>query len=50
MFGVDIGIDKCILMGGGLGGGSFDVVIVLVVFNYLWGVGFDEDVLVELGC
>lgn len=47
--GVDISIDKCLLMGGGLGGGFFNVVIVLVVFNYLWGCGFLEDELVIFG-
>lgn len=34
--GVDISIEKCFFMGGGLGGGLFNVVIVLVVFNYFW--------------
>ena len=47
--GVDIGIEKCIPMGGGFGGGSSDAATVLVVLNRLWGVGWDEDALAALG-
>lgn len=34
--GVNISIDKCLSMGGGFGGGLFNVVMVLVVLNYFW--------------
>lgn len=36
-------------MGGGIGGGLFNVVIILVVFNYYWYCKFSIDELVELG-
>lgn len=49
MLGADIGIDKRIPMGGGLGGGSSDAATVLVALNHLWGAGLDEDALAELG-
>ncbi|WP_049621867.1 4-(cytidine 5'-diphospho)-2-C-methyl-D-erythritol kinase [Frateuria defendens] len=47
--GADIGIDKRIPMGGGLGGGSSDAATVLVALNHLWGCGLDEDALAGLG-
>ncbi|MGA0585965.1 4-(cytidine 5'-diphospho)-2-C-methyl-D-erythritol kinase [Dyella sp. KRB-257] len=47
--GADIGIDKRIPMGGGLGGGSSDAATVLVALNHLWGAGLDEDALAGLG-
>lgn len=34
--GVNISIDKCLSMGGGFGGGLFNVATVLVVLNYFW--------------
>lgn len=47
--GADIGIEKRIPMGGGLGGGSSDAATVLVALNHLWATGLDEDQLAELG-
>ncbi|MGN6381673.1 MAG: 4-(cytidine 5'-diphospho)-2-C-methyl-D-erythritol kinase [Dyella sp.] len=47
--GADIGIDKRIPMGGGLGGGSSDAATVLVALNHLWRAGLDEDALAKLG-
>lgn len=47
--GVVILLDKCFFMGGGIGGGLLNVVIMLVVFNYFWNIGLSEDELVEFG-
>jgi 4-diphosphocytidyl-2-C-methyl-D-erythritol kinase len=47
--GADIGIDKRIPLGGGLGGGSSDAATTLVALNEIWGTGLDEDALAELG-
>lgn len=35
--GVYISLEKCFFMGGGIGGGLFNVVIILVVLNVFWG-------------
>lgn len=47
--GVDIGIDKNIPLGGGLGGGSSDAATTLLVLNRLWNCGFSRKELMALG-
>ncbi|SKC21634.1 4-diphosphocytidyl-2-C-methyl-D-erythritol kinase [Kosakonia radicincitans] len=47
--GADIAIDKCLQMGGGLGGGSSNAATVLVALNHLWGCQLSVDELAALG-
>jgi 4-diphosphocytidyl-2-C-methyl-D-erythritol kinase len=47
--GVTIYNDKCLPVGGGLGGGSSDAATTLVVLNRLWELGLDIKELAELG-
>jgi len=47
--GVDIGINKILPMGGGLGGGSSDAATVLVALNELWDTGLGQQALMDLG-
>ncbi|MEE9351437.1 MAG: 4-(cytidine 5'-diphospho)-2-C-methyl-D-erythritol kinase [Thiotrichaceae bacterium] len=47
--GVDVGVDKILPMGGGLGGGSSDAATVLLGCNQLWKCGLSRNELAEMG-
>ena len=47
--GATIALDKCLPMGGGLGGGSSDAATVLLALNQLWQTGLDRAALQQLG-
>ena len=48
-WGADIGVEKRIPMGGGLGGGSSDAASVLIALNRIWGCGLSRQRLQEIG-
>jgi 4-diphosphocytidyl-2-C-methyl-D-erythritol kinase len=47
--GVDITVEKCIPMGGGLGGGSSDAATTLIALNRLWSLCLPRPRLMQLG-
>lgn len=47
--GATIHLDKCLPMGGGLGGGSSDAATVLLALNHLWQTGLTRAALERLG-
>lgn len=47
--GVTIHLDKCLPLGGGLGGGSSDAASVLLALNHLWRLGLSRQRLQEIG-
>lgn len=47
--GADIGIEKQLPMGGGLGGGSSDAATTLIALNHLWKTGLSRAELMSLG-
>ncbi len=49
VLGVDIAVEKCIPMGGGLGGGSSDAATTLIALNRLWSLDLPRQRLMALG-
>jgi len=49
MLGADIGLEKRLPIGGGLGGGSSDAATMLLVLNRLWDLKFTRAELMTLG-
>jgi len=47
--GIDVAVDKCLPMGGGLGGGSSDAATALMAANHLWQAGLTDAELIALG-
>ncbi|CCW32140.1 4-diphosphocytidyl-2-C-methyl-D-erythritol kinase [Xenorhabdus nematophila F1] len=47
--GADIRINKCLPMGGGLGGGSSNAATVLLALNHHWQTGLSDDKLAQIG-
>lgn len=47
--GAALRLNKCLPMGGGLGGGSSDAASTLIALNYLWQTGLSQQQLMELG-
>ncbi len=48
--GADLGLEKVLPVGGGLGGGSSDAATVLLVLNRFWRTGYSRTELMALGC